>query len=112
MTEDTEPDQLAIVALRIEAGYCEPEEIADDLPLALDIIRTLCCALVNESLPYSLGYEWRKIGRKPERGQSRLGIFRKDAPALVRSIFQRNERHRPDMYAVDRAGITEARGVG
>jgi len=112
LTEDTEQEQIAILAL-IEDGYCEPEEIADDLPtIPLDRIKALCVALVNASQHSRYGYEWRKVGRKPLRGQSRLGIFRKDAPALVRSIFQRNDRRRPDMYAVDRAGITEARIAG
>ena len=102
----------AILAL-IENGYCEPEEIADELPtIPLDRIKALCVALVNASQHSAFGYEWRRIGRRPLRGQSRLGIFRKDAPALVRSIFQRNDRLRPDMFAVDRAGITEARIAG
>ena len=112
LTEDTDHEQIAILAL-IADGFCEPEEIADELPsIPLDRIKALCVALVNASQHSRYGYEWRRIGRKLRRGQSRLGIFRRDAPALVTSIFQRNDRRRPDMYAVDRQGITQARAAG
>jgi hypothetical protein len=91
------------VEQEIRAGCCEAEEIAELLPLSIDEIRAICAWLVNES---GRGYEFRPIGKKPKRGVTRIGIFRKDAPAHVVSILTRQAV--PDFYSVDRSGLRAA----
>lgn len=94
-------DDLRAVADQVDAGCSEPEEIAEVVPLTIEEIKALCVDLVNTQSEY----EWRPIGHKPKRGQARLGIFRKDAGAVVRPIFAAPQRS--DMYAVDSRGLKE-----
>lgn len=106
LTRTPETDRAAVAA-EIEAGCCEPDEIADALPLTLDEVRLICDELVKTSTGPD-GYEWRPIGRKLKHGARRLGIFRKDAPAHLRPIF--NRPLPSDHYNIDRSGLAAAVG--
>lgn len=69
------------VAKEVEAGCATPEEIAESVPLPLEHITALCHQLVKQKRS---PYEWRPIGYDAHHGARVYGIFRKDAPTLVR----------------------------
>jgi hypothetical protein len=75
-----ENENREAVRKEVEAGCCTPEEIAETVPLPIEHIQALCHQLVKQSRVY----EWRPVGYDAKHGARIYGIFRRDAPTLVR----------------------------
>jgi hypothetical protein len=99
--------ELKLVTKHVNKGLVTAEEIAGKVRLSEDEINMLCELLVTQSKG-SDGYEWRPIGPRNKHGPRQRGIFRKDAPALVRAVspalknsYTQTPAHRERLEALD-----------
>jgi hypothetical protein len=93
-----EADNQRAITKEIKQGSATIEEIGEAVPLPLPHIRAICNQLVNAKCS---AYEWRPIGYNAHHGRRVFGIFRKDAPTLIRGHSTAQPLHRPSLYYQD-----------
>lgn len=89
-----ERDNQRAVAEEIDNGCATVEEIAEQVPLPLTHIKTICNQLISAD---QSRFEWRPIGYNSHAGARVFGIFRKDAPTLIRGHDERESRYAPGL---------------